>query len=266
MKLTNWPHYEDFRNAFLSNARLVDRQALLYLEGDVSQDQFEKALLAYQNNDGGFGNGIEPDLSCPASSAIGAETALYYLGLMANPNLKILENILEWVEATIDETAHLPHPPLDLDRYPHQPWWSNPDRLRVYSVIALLKRLGVENEFLTKKVAEALKVENKPSLLNFYDYPIYLFIRYCLGVDQTLYRQQDQLKDFFDREQSHFPLFTRYWSLLRNEVEPHLLTREKDRLIDAINDNGLLPSPYPQLPWWAFIFTFDALISLSNLN
>ena len=54
------------------NGRLLERYLFAtFFEKGVqgSKEACLKALLAYQNPDGGFGNGIEPDLLCPDSSA-----------------------------------------------------------------------------------------------------------------------------------------------------------------------------------------------------
>jgi hypothetical protein len=67
-----------------SQGRLLERQLFAYFFANGTKQACQKALLAYQNDDGGFGNGLEPDLSCPDSGMIGAETALYTLELLDN--------------------------------------------------------------------------------------------------------------------------------------------------------------------------------------
>ena len=57
-----------------------------------------------------------------------------------------------------------------------------------------------------------------------------------------------------------------YWSPLAPLVEPELLQKEAARFWAAIEDNGLIPSPYPTLPWWDSIFTLDGLIALRRLH
>ncbi|MFX1317135.1 MAG: hypothetical protein ACFE9T_14840, partial [Promethearchaeota archaeon] len=64
------------------NSRLLERRLFSFFFEKGEKNDVIKALVAYQNLDGGFGNGIEPDLLCPDSSAIGAETAMYYFDLL----------------------------------------------------------------------------------------------------------------------------------------------------------------------------------------
>ena len=65
-----------------THGRLLERQLYATFFQDGTVQACLKALLAYQNPDGGFGNGIEPDLLCPDSTAIGAETAMVLLDLL----------------------------------------------------------------------------------------------------------------------------------------------------------------------------------------
>ncbi|MCJ7432535.1 MAG: hypothetical protein MUO77_03515, partial [Anaerolineales bacterium] len=64
------------------NGRLLERKLCEYFFENGSKQACIKALLAFQNTDGGYGNGIEPDLLCPDSTAIGAEFALHVLELL----------------------------------------------------------------------------------------------------------------------------------------------------------------------------------------
>jgi len=64
-----------------SKGRLLERKMFSYFFEEGRKEEVLKVLVGYQNHDGGFGNGVEPDLLCPDSSAIGAETALYILDL-----------------------------------------------------------------------------------------------------------------------------------------------------------------------------------------
>src|SRR2546425_1321533 len=57
------------------NARVLERQvfAALFLGGDMMRAL--EALRPYQNKDGGFGNGLEPDLRGPVSQLLPTEFA-----------------------------------------------------------------------------------------------------------------------------------------------------------------------------------------------
>ncbi|MHA2400217.1 MAG: hypothetical protein ACXADU_15185 [Promethearchaeota archaeon] len=55
------------------NGRLLERKLFSFFFENGNKDVVIKALVAYQNPDGGFGNGIEPDLLIPDSTAISTE-------------------------------------------------------------------------------------------------------------------------------------------------------------------------------------------------
>ncbi|MFW9785857.1 MAG: hypothetical protein ACFFFB_26470, partial [Candidatus Heimdallarchaeota archaeon] len=69
------------KNFVFIKGRLIERKLYSFFFENGEKEDVLKSLIAYQNSDGGFGNGIEPDLLCPDSTAIGAETALYLLDL-----------------------------------------------------------------------------------------------------------------------------------------------------------------------------------------
>ena len=61
-------------------ARLLERRRFAYLFLDGEQQAVLEALRPYQNPDGGFGNGLEPDVRGPVSQPVPTWTALCILG------------------------------------------------------------------------------------------------------------------------------------------------------------------------------------------
>ena len=69
-------------------ARLLERRRFAYLFLDGEQQAVLEALRPYQNPDGGFGNGLEPDVRGPVSQPVPTWTALCILdeaGAFADP-------------------------------------------------------------------------------------------------------------------------------------------------------------------------------------
>jgi hypothetical protein len=58
------------------NARLLDRKRYEYHFEGGSSVEVINVLKAYQNEDGGFGNALEPDIRCPQSQPVPTEMAL----------------------------------------------------------------------------------------------------------------------------------------------------------------------------------------------
>ncbi|MGG4491443.1 hypothetical protein [Metabacillus idriensis] len=57
----------------LKKARKVDRALYLFEFENGSKEDVLMELKAYQNQDGGFDNGLEPDFRCSDSSALASK-------------------------------------------------------------------------------------------------------------------------------------------------------------------------------------------------
>ena len=63
-------YYEQARNFIYKNARPLDIARWKYLFENGSEEDILIALSVYQNEDGGFGNALEPDYWNPNSSPV----------------------------------------------------------------------------------------------------------------------------------------------------------------------------------------------------
>src|SRR5512135_1751263 len=151
MSLMNAEQIEHAKTFIFKNGRLLERQLFEHFFGSGGRPACLKALFAYQNEDGGFGNGIEPDILCPDSSAIGAETAMVLLDMLGTPDLAVIVDLIGWISRSQNEAGVIDHPPANMSKYPHQPWWENPDPARVLALAGLKRKWGVgDPEFFAK--------------------------------------------------------------------------------------------------------------------
>ena len=86
-------------------------------------------LTYFQNDDGGFGLGLEPDMrsssSSPLSTALGLQT-LADLGFTSD--FKMVSDSISCLINNFDEDARTWRPvPWDSNDYPHAPWWQDED-------------------------------------------------------------------------------------------------------------------------------------------
>jgi len=110
-------------------ARPLERALFAYYFEKGSRTSVLAALVPYQNPDGGFGHGIEPDIRSEASTVIGTVAALDVLRrVRANEDTPGLPAALGYlVEAyDVDSGRWLIVPP-DIEDAPHAPWWSYAD-------------------------------------------------------------------------------------------------------------------------------------------
>jgi hypothetical protein len=96
-----------------------------FLFEDGEEEGVIEELLPYQNNDGGFGNGIEPDMQLKASSPFATTVALQYCQEIAlDAKHPIIEGAIGYLVSTYDsENQYWPYSSKEVNREPHAPWW-----------------------------------------------------------------------------------------------------------------------------------------------
>lgn len=251
------------------HGRLLERQLYAYLIQEGSREACLKALVAYQNPDGGFGNGLEPDLLCPESSAIGAETAMGVLDVLDEQDAEIVTPLVGWIVANQDERGVIPHPRGRMLDYPHQPWWENPDDARILTLAGLLKKWGVDAPALYARARSYYLTCEFPAKWEVYNYPFYVYLKYCGEGSQDEERMAEaiaRLPAFLEEGADHYPLFSRYWYHAADAFPEETLRREAQRFVDGLQEDGGVITPYPNLPWWRPIFTLDGLVAMKRLS
>lgn len=117
--------FQQIENWLFSYARPIEIAKWNLLFNNGTRESLLKEMLAYQNIDGGFGNGIEPDILTPDSGAVSSVEAIFIsqdFGL----DLEAVwaQELLHWFEKTADDTPAIwERVPSSLDKYPHAPWW-----------------------------------------------------------------------------------------------------------------------------------------------
>ena len=125
--------------SLLSKARLAAAEAFVREKGrpldaallDLaldrgSADAVLAALVGYQNADGGFGHGLEPDQASPASSAIATSIGLRILTRLETPARRpTVIAAIDWLGGALDREAGVwPIVGQNVELGPHAPWWS----------------------------------------------------------------------------------------------------------------------------------------------
>jgi len=204
--------FETMRYFILRHGDLLTRRRLLHhFEGSNKQGVLD-ALACYQNEDGGFGNGLELDILCPESSGICTEVAFGYfleLGVHDGP---LVEQALAWVLNNERENGDLPHPVEALKRYPHGEWWEKEDNGRIMSIAGLLGKMGISHPELSARAAVCFEKSYVPfpDELGVYSYPLNLYLEYADGAEKFSQHRNDLRAAFpamMEKEAWHHPLF-----------------------------------------------------------
>jgi hypothetical protein len=111
------------------NARLLERQLFTTLFCGGPPQAVIDALRAYQNPDGGFGHGLEPDKRCPDSQPVDVEMALKILDIcsaLTDPQVQdqLILPLCDFLASISDTSGGVPFALPSVNQYPHAPWWT----------------------------------------------------------------------------------------------------------------------------------------------
>jgi hypothetical protein len=110
--------------AFMAgNARTIDRRRFGRLFDGGSADPVRDAVAAYRNDDGGFGNGLEPDCRAPGSQPAAVAMALKILDECDAWDTDLVRGACDWLDAIAPAGGGSRFVEPTLDGWPHAPWW-----------------------------------------------------------------------------------------------------------------------------------------------
>lgn len=115
------------RSFLLTEGRLLERRLFATLFEGAPATGVVDALRGYQNDDGGFGHGLEPDKLCPASLPIDVEMAFHAL-LAAGGSATdgaMVGRACDWLAAVADDAGAVPLAFPVMERYPRAEHWSD---------------------------------------------------------------------------------------------------------------------------------------------
>jgi hypothetical protein len=136
-------------------ARLLERRRYAYLFLDGERQAVPEALRPYQNSDGGFGNGLEPDVRAPVSQPVPTWTALGILDETGDFTDPMVGQICDYLLSITTAEGGVPFVLPSVRDYPRAPWWEPDDQpsasLNPTAAIAgLLYKHGVRHPWLVK--------------------------------------------------------------------------------------------------------------------
>lgn len=126
-----------------------------------------RAVSAYQNPDGGFGHGLEPDKRAPTSQPLDVEIALGYLvAAGSTPSPEVLR-AFDFLDAESREDGLVPVLLPTIADYPRAPHWSYtdeyaPDVNPTASIVGHALALNCEHPWIAKASAGVLRAMEAP--------------------------------------------------------------------------------------------------------
>jgi len=143
------------------NGRLLERRLFdLFFRGGSKEDVL-KVLKAYQNEDGGFGHALEPDLRTPDSQPLFVEFALRTLHEARIRDRELALRVFEYVSRMADPDRGIATVTASSRHYPRAPHWSNPayeqpDFSQLAGIIGLLYWQGIRDPWLDRAIGACL--------------------------------------------------------------------------------------------------------------
>jgi hypothetical protein len=146
---------EKSRNFILCNARLLERRLFAHLFDGGAREPVLSALQAYQNPDGGFGSGLEPDKRCETSQPVDVEFAFHVLDLIDAFDTPMVARACDYLSSITTLEGGVPFAVAGVELAPHTPWWVATDPPQAShnptgSLAGLLLKHGVKHAWVTR--------------------------------------------------------------------------------------------------------------------
>lgn len=138
-----------------NKARPLEKAMYLYYFETGLKEDVVKELSFFQNKDGGFGHGLEPDFVNPNSNPIDSWKAAKILdGLHLQKDHPMIESLINYFINTKDKDEWMYHFRIKSNNdYPHAPWWHYEDDNEINGYNPTISILG----FLYKYIGSGHK-------------------------------------------------------------------------------------------------------------
>jgi hypothetical protein len=140
----------------LREARLLERRVFEHRFRDGSADAVARALLAFRNDDGGFGNALESDIRGRSSQPVPLERALELLDEIDAFDPEVVAAGCDWLASASTEEGGVPFVLETVEDGPHAPWWEPTGKAYLNptaGIAGLLYKRGLSHPWLEPATA-----------------------------------------------------------------------------------------------------------------
>ncbi len=295
--------FQEASDYLLHSSRALERNTYKYHFQGGESDELLTELKNFQNPDGGFGYGLEPDIRLPFSSPTVTSVAFRHLGRVNDGEVyeELAETGIRYFERTFDaEAKRWFTVPREVNDYPHAPWWhydegeggtilDNHWGSPTAEIIAYLLRYdryveSIDIEELIQKAIERLNDEREFDS----EHEIYCYLRLYRELPSSLCEKiEDQIsraaQELVCRDPARWgeyvpkPLdFVRGPESPRFGIDEGLVEENLDFLVDRIEEEGVIN---PNWEWdqyegewdrarqeWTGVLTLKALVALDRFE
>jgi hypothetical protein len=257
------------RNFIFQQGRLIDKKRFLYHFSGGAREDVLQALSCYQNPDGGYGYGLELDVSCPASTNICTEMAMFYLDELRTTEGEVVDNIEKWITTRHLEGKCL-HPKDDVLAYPHGGWWEDGSGSS-HSLIGMLGKWGRGTEALFQWAETSYGSQEPRGSLGVYHYPLYLYLRFAPGAEkfrEDREKIEQDIPGMLEEFAWHCPLFFHPFGWAGDAIDGPTMEAEARKAVATLQDDGgVRVQQYEKIASylvWRAVWTLDMLVTLKR--
>ncbi len=167
------------------NARLLERHLFAWLFANGSREPVLQALRAYQNDDGGFGNALEPDKRCPPSQPVDVELAFYTLDTLGSFDDAMVMRACDFLASIATPAGGVPFALPSVRLYPRAPWWQADDNLPASlnptaAIVGLLLKHKIKHPWVDPATAFCWRAIAESETRQFHELmPMITFLEYA---------------------------------------------------------------------------------------
>ncbi len=286
-----------------TGARPLERAIFNYYFNGSSGDDILDSLEAFQNVDGGFGRGIEPDFKLIQSSPMATSIGLRYLSKIDNSNRaqNMIAKAVKYLETAYDSNRNGWYSvPSNVNNYPHAPWWEfrndinmtvidyswgNPTAELIgylYKYKTYLKEIDIYSllSYAIANLNKRTEFSSEHEILCYIHMYNTIDEEYSSQIEDKIKLAVSQLVNINQAEWTNYvptPLkFIEIGSKNFFEIEAKYIDQNLDYLIDRFEEHGNI---LPTWQWdnyleqweiakkeWTGILTLEALLALLKFN
>jgi hypothetical protein len=135
-------------------ARLVEGRLFATVFEDADPAGVVEALRGYQNADGGFGHGLEPDKRCPDSLGLDVEVAFDTLIAAGARDETMIRRAVDWLDQTANADGAVALCAPEIEQYPRaehmNEWTYQPGLNPTAGLVGRLHTLGIDHPWREK--------------------------------------------------------------------------------------------------------------------
>lgn len=303
MKMLSKESFEKAGQFIKEHGRALEKQIYENHFYNGNSKEILNELKKYQNDDGGFGNGLESDFKLPSSSPMASSIAFQHLIELSDEekDIDVVRTGIKYFENTFDEERiGWFSVPKEVNDFPHAPWWNYDEKKNMtiidehwgnpsaeiigylYKYRDVVSRLNVEEllDYAFNRLNNMNKFQS--------EHEIYCYLRLyevlpkelsekikdklTIAVEELVCCKREEWNKYVPQ-----PLnFVKSMNSFKFGISDELIEENLDYVIDIIESSGKINPSWEwgnyKLDWekakkeWTGVLTLNALITLDKFN